>query len=63
MMVVVVVLPSEPVTAMVLQGQTWKNTSISEVMTAPLALACAKAGMSGRMPGERKMTSWVRLSK
>ena len=38
MMVVVVVLPSEPVTAMVLQGQTWKNTSISEVMTAPSGL-------------------------
>ena len=33
--VVVVVLPSEPVTAIRWQGQTSKNTSISEVILAP----------------------------
>lgn len=34
-MVVVVVLPSLPVTAIILHGQSLKNTSISEVTTAP----------------------------
>ena len=33
--VVVVVFPSEPVTAKISQGQTWKNDSISEVITLP----------------------------
>ena len=57
MMVVVVVLPSLPVTAMVLQGQTWKNTSISEVMTLPRSFAAISSGTSGRRPGVRKITS------
>ena len=57
MMVVVVVLPSLPVTAMMGQGHTWKNASISEVTTLPLALAWASAGVSGCIPGVRKITS------
>ena len=55
--VVVVVLPSLPVTAMMEQGQTSKNTSISEVTTPPRARQASRAGTSGRMPGERKITS------
>ena len=39
MMVVVVVLPSEPVTAIISQGQTSKNTSISEVNVLPRCTA------------------------
>ena len=58
-MVVVVVLPSEPVTARMGQGQTAKNASISEVMTLPPATAAASSGTSGRRPGVRKITfSW-----
>ena len=58
MIVVVVVLPSLPVTAMVWQGQTWKKTSISEVTTLPLAWASSSSETSGRRPGVRKITSW-----
>lgn len=61
MMVVVVVLPSDPVTAMMGQGQTSKNTSISEVMVLPLARAASSSGTSGRRPGVRKITSWERF--
>ena len=39
MRVVVVVLPSEPVTPKILQGHSAKNTSISEVITTPAFLA------------------------
>ena len=46
-MVVVVVFPSEPVTAMILHGQTAKNASISEVSTAPLSFAAASSGVNG----------------
>ena len=57
MIEVVVVLPSLPVTARSLQGQTWKNASISEVSSAPRARACSSSGTSGRRPGVRKITS------
>ena len=57
MMVVVVVLPSEPVTAMMGHGQTWKKTSISLVKSAPRATHAAISGTSGRRPGVRKITS------
>ena len=46
-MVVVVVFPSEPVTATILHGQTAKNASISEVSTAPLFFAPASSGVNG----------------
>ena len=57
MMVVVVVFPSEPVTAMSVQGQTEKNTSISDVSSLPCCCACNSSGTSGRSPGVRKITS------
>ena len=60
MMVVVVVLPSEPVTAIISQGQTSKKTSISLVRALPRATAAASSGTSGRRPGVRKITSSVR---
>ena len=63
MIVVVVVLPSDPVTAMIGQGQTWKNSSISEVKTLPRATASRSCGTSGRRPGVRKITSCVRFSR
>ena len=56
-MVVVVVFPSEPVTAIIGHGQTSKNTSISLVSTAPLSTQAAISGTSGRRPGVRKITS------
>ena len=46
-MVVVVVFPSEPVTAMMRHGQTAKNASISDVRSAPRALAAASSGVKG----------------
>ena len=46
-MVVVVVFPSEPVTAMMRHGQTVKNASISDVRSAPRALAAASSGVKG----------------
>ena len=55
-MVVVVVFPSLPVTAMMGQGHTSKKTSISEVITLPLALAASR--YLGCSPGVRKITSW-----
>ena len=39
MRVVVVVLPSEPVTATISQGQNWKNSSTSLVTIVPAAIA------------------------
>ena len=63
MSVVVVVLPSEPVTAMILHGQTAKNASISLVTTAPASRSCLSAGMSGCMPGVRKTISACTPSK
>ena len=42
---VVVVLPSEPVTATRMQGHSWKNSSISLVTVLPAAMACCKAGV------------------
>ena len=55
--VVVVVLPSEPVMARIVQGQTSKNTSISEVTSAPLARRASSAGLPGCIPGVRKTKS------
>ena len=59
-MVVVVVFPSLPVTAISVQGATRKNTSISEVMTLPRWAAASSSGTSGRRPGVRKMMSCVK---
>ena len=61
MMVVVVVFPSLPVTPRMGQGQTWKNTSISEVTTLPQALASSRK--RGCRPGVRKITSWSSPSR
>ena len=55
--VVVVVLPSEPVTAMMRQGQTSKNASISLVSSAPFSRSRRSAGISGCIPGVRKTIS------
>ena len=55
--VVVVVFPSEPVTAMRLQGQTSKNTSISEVTWAPRCRRASMAGLLGCIPGVRNKIS------
>ena len=63
MMVVVVVFPSDPVTAAIRHGQTWKNASISEVTKAPLSLAAVSSGLKGCMPGVRKITSSSRSSR
>ena len=61
--VVVVVLPSEPVTAMILQGQTRKKASISDVMTAPDRFRATSSGRLGCRPGVRKTTSPDRSSR
>ena len=42
---VVVVLPSEPVTAVMWQGQYSKNSSISLVTRLPAAFAACSAGV------------------
>ena len=63
MMLVVVVLPSLPVTPMIVHGQTSKKISISDVTTLPRAFASSSAGTSGRMPGVRKTTSARRSSR
>ena len=63
MRVVVVVFPSEPVTAITGQGQTWKNTSISEVTTAPWLRSASRAGFAGCIPGVRNTTSASRRSR
>ena len=60
-MVVVVVFPSLPVTAMIGQGQTRKNTSISDVISLPRAFASSKN--LGCRPGVRKITSWSRPAR
>ena len=57
MMELVVVLPSEPVTAMVRQGHRRKKASISLVITAPCSRAETRCGSVGSRPGVRKMTS------
>ena len=61
MMVVVVVFPSLPVTARMGQGQTSKNTSISEVIVLPRLLASSR--YRGCRPGVRKITSWSSPSR
>ena len=61
MIVVVVVFPSLPVTARIGQGQTSKNTSISEVTALPRPLASSR--YRGCRPGVRKTTSWSRPSR
>lgn len=63
MSVVVVVLPSEPVTARMRQGQTSKNASISEVSSAPCSTIRAICGRSGRIPGVRNTMSAVTPSR
>ena len=45
MRVVVVVLPSEPVTAMISQGQYSKNSSTSLVTITPAASAACNSGL------------------
>jgi|GEM_PF-5914182 len=56
--VVVVVLPSLPVTAMTVAGVASQNHSISEVSRAPRRTASGISPASGLMPGERKMTAF-----
>ena len=63
MSVVVVVFPSDPVTAMVRHGQRRKNSSISLVISAPLSAAFTSCGVLGSTPGVRKMRSKSRLSR
>ena len=63
MMVVVVVLPSLPVTAIMGQGHTSKKASISLVSRLPRSTAAAMGGRSGRRPGVRKITSSVRSAR
>ena len=63
MSVVVVVLPSEPVTAITWQGHRAIKTSISLVTTTPSAAAAASSGRVGRTLGVRKITSPPRPSK
>ena len=63
MIVVVVVFPSEPVTAMIGQGHTAKKASISEVSTAPRSFASASCGVKGCRPGVRKITSSLKSSR
>ena len=55
--VVVVVLPSDPVTARIVQGQTSKKTSISLVTSAPRLRRASMAGLHGCIPGVRNRTS------
>ena len=56
-MVEVVVLPSLPVTAITLQGQSERKTSISEVILLPSSCAADKCGSNGISPGVRKISS------
>ena len=53
MSIVVVVLPSEPVTAYILQGHRSKNSSISEVTATPLSLALFSAGLLKYIPSAK----------
>ena len=57
MRVVVVVFPSEPVTAYFLQGQREKNTSISLVTALPSLRSSQRVGFHQFIPGVRKTTS------
>ena len=61
MRVVVVVFPSLPVTPMIRQGHSWKNSSISEVRMLPRSTACFSSGVLGLRPGVRKIRSnlWI----
>ena len=61
--VVVVVFPSLPVTAKVLALVYFKKLSISDVSIAPFESADNISGISGRIPGERKIISAVKFSK
>ena len=58
---VVVVFPSLPVTPMIRQGHSRKNSSISEVRQLPLFTASTSSGVLGLRPGVRKITSnlWI----
>ena len=56
-MVVVVVFPSLPVTAIILHGHSLKKTSISDVTSAPLADAAVRCSSKGMSPGVLKMIS------
>ena len=55
--VVVVVFPSLPVIAIIFDGQSKRNASISLVSTAPLFTASAISGTSYLMPGDLKIMS------
>ena len=57
MSVVVVVLPSLPVTPITLPGHNSNTNSISEVRTAPLSTSATISGVSGLQLGERKIIS------
>ena len=61
--VVVVVLPSEPVTAKIVAGQISKNTSISLVTAIPLLRAASSSGRLKLIPGVLKIISTSRLSR
>ena len=63
MMEVVVVFPSLPVTAYILQGHSWKNTSISLVTAAPRLRAASSWGRWYFIPGVRKMMSSRKSSR
>ena len=57
MRVVVVVLPSLPVTPIILHGHSDMKISISLVIMIPLSAAALSCGSDGFMPGERKIIS------
>ena len=63
MRVVVVVFPSEPVTASRVQGQTSKKISISLVISAPRCRNAVRAGVLGCIPGVRNTRSAGKLSR
>ena len=58
--VVVVVLPSLPVTAYILQGQSLKKSSISLVTAWPCLRAASSSGRWKGIPGVRKIISSLR---
>ena len=55
--VVLVVLPSLPVTAIVRQGQSSKNSSISLVTATPFLRSSSRTGRWNFMPGVRRTMS------
>ena len=61
--VVVVVFPSEPVTASSVHGHTSKKTSISLVTAAPRLRSASMAGFAGCIPGVRNRISASTPSK